>query len=254
MNGKTYYVFHLPVAAKEMTSKLKVQIVDPGSSFEGKEYTFTVQDYADRVIYIANNPEYYGIEDNREYVKAKPLVEALLNYGTAAQKYFGWNTDYPANDNVEANNRYLGNVPTSILPQYNPESTKLPDGVTFGGASLSLESETTLTFYFSNPSGVKLSFYDGKGARISSGTSGEYITVRVKNIPAHKLSDYVTLSIKAEGDSGEYSITYNPMTYCYNVLTRPLSATRTQDLKDLMKAFYFYNQAAVRYEAAKGDA
>ena len=254
LNGKTYYVFHLPVAAKEMTKELKVQIVDPGSSFEGKEYTFTVKDYADRVLNIAASPEYYGIEDNREYVKAKPLVEALLNYGTAAQKYFGWNTDYPANDNVDAYNRYLGNVPTSTLPQYNPENTTLPDGVTFGGASLSLESETTLTFYFSNPSGVKLSFYDGKGARISSGTSGEYITVRVKNIPAHKLSDYVTLSIKAEGDSGEYSITYNPMTYCYNVLTRPLSATRTQDLKDLMKAFYFYNQAAVRYEAAKGDA
>ncbi len=252
LNGKTYYVFHLPVAAKEMASELKVQIVDPGSSFEGKEYTFTVKDYADRVLNIAASPEYYGIEDNREYVKAKPLVEALLNYGTAAQKYFGYNTDYPANDNVDANNRYLGNVPTSTLPQYNPENTKLPDGVTFAGASLSLESETTLTFYFSNPSGVKLSFYDGKGARISSGTSGEYITVRVKNIPAHKLSDYVTLSIKAEGDSGEYSITYNPMTYCYNVLTRPLSATRTQDLKDLMKAFYFYNQAAVRYEAAKG--
>ena len=43
------------------------------------------------------------------------------------------------------------------------------------------------------------------------------------------------------------------MTYCYNVLTRSLSATRTQDLKDLMKAFYFFNQAAERYMSAKGD-
>ena len=254
LNGKTYYVFHLPVAAKEMASELKVQIIDTGSSFEGKEYTFTIQDYARQIIDIATNPEYFGIEDNHEYVQAKPLAVALLNYGAAAQKYFNWNIDRLANEYVSENSKYLGNVPTSLMPKYDSESTKLPDGVTFGGASLSLESETTLTFYFSNPSGVKLSFFDGKGARISSGTSGEYTTVRVKNIPAHKLSDYVSLSIKAEGDSGEYSITYNPMTYCYNVLTRPLSATRTQDLKDLMKAFYFYNQAAVRCMASKGEA
>lgn len=254
LNGKTYYVFHLPVAAKEMTAKLKAQIVDPDSEFKGEVYTLTVKEYAEYIMSHAKS-EINGEIVNQEFNDALPMVYALLNYGAAAQKYFGMGyEDEPANKNLSYDQQRLGNVPTSLMPKYDSESTKLPDGVTFGGASLSLESETTLTFYFSNPSGVKLSFYDGKGARISSGTSGEYTTVRVKNIPAHKLSDYVTLSIKAEGDSGEYSITYNPMTYCYNVLTRPLSATRTQDLKDLMKAFYFYNQAAVRYMASKGEA
>jgi hypothetical protein len=57
--------------------------------------------------------------------------------------------------------------------------------------------------------------------------------------------------IKVEGDANDYKVSYNPMTYCYNVLTRPLTATRTAELKELMKAFYFYNQAAERYMAKK---
>lgn len=247
LNGKTYYVFHLPVAAKEMTSELKAQIVDPASAFKGKEYTFTVQEYAQYII----NRAYSGSEEDQEYVDALPLVYALLNYGTAAQNYFGFNEDKPANSIIYTVDKYLGNVPTSTLPVYSEDSEVLPEGVTFEGSSVSLESETELTFYFKNPSGAKLTFTDGSGTRLSAGKSGGYITVKVKGIPAHKLSEYVTVRIKVEGDANDYKVSYSPMTYCYNVLTRPLTATRTAELKELMKAFYFYNQAAARYMAKK---
>ena len=253
VRGKRYYVFHLPVAAKEMTYTLKAQIVDPASGFTGKEYTFSVREYAEQVLYYANEAEWNGKVEYQEYLDAKPLVVALLNYGAAAQKYFGVDEYNLANGSVEYKLTCLGSVPTSTLPQYNSANEKLPEDVTFVGASLTLESETALTFYFSAPSGLNLSFTDGKGTPIAAGSSGNYITVRVTDISADKLGENITVKIVAEGDAGEYSVIYNPMTYCYNVLTRPLTATRTQNLKDLMKAFYFYNQAAVKYMATKGN-
>lgn len=250
LNGKTYYVFHLPVAAKEMTSELKAQIVDPASAFEGKEYTFTVQEYAQYIINRAYSVV-SGPGEDQEYMDALPLVYALLNYGTAAQNYFGFKVDKPANSINYTSSKYMGNVPTSALPVYSADYEVMPEGVTFEGSSLSIESETALTFYFKNTSGAKLTFTDDSGARLSAGKSGEYTTVKVKGIPAHKLSEYVTIRIKVEGDASDYKVSYNPMTYCYNVLTRPLTATRTAELKEMMKAFYFYNQAAERYMEKK---
>ena len=250
LDGKTYYVFHLPVAAKEMTSELKAQIVDPASAFEGKEYKFTVQEYAQYIINRAYSTA-SGSEENQEYMDALPLVYALLNYGTAAQNYFGFKVDKPANSINYTSSKYMGNVPTSSLPVYSEDSEVLPEGVTFEGSSVAIESETELTFCFKNSSGAKLTFTDGSGTRLSAGKSGGYITVKVKGIPAHKLGEYVTVRIKVEGDANDYKVSYNPMTYCYNVLTRPLTATRTSELKELMKAFYFYNQAAERYMAKK---
>ena len=249
MNGKNYYVFHLPVAAKEMTSELKAQIVDPDSAFEGKEYTFTVQDYAKYIIENAYSPDDYSVIQNQEFYEALPLITALLNYGTAAQKYFGINVDDPANSIIP--DTYMGNVPTSALPAYNKDNEVLPDGVSFEGASLSIESETDLTFYLSNPSGAKLSFTDSNGKRLTSRVKGEYTTVKVKGIPAHKLGEPVTIRIKVEGDANDYKVSYIPMTYCYNVLTRSLTETRTAELKELMKAFYFYHKAAVAYMAGR---
>ena len=248
LNGKTYYVFHLPVAAKEMTAELKAQIVDPDNAFEGKKYTFTVQEYAQYIIDHA----YYNDTENQAFIDALPLVKALLNYGTAAQNYFGFNVSEPANKTLYGE-QTLGSVPTSRLPAYDASTEVLPEGVTFDGASLSIESETELVFYFSNPNGVKLSFSDGSGKALTPEKKGEYTTIRVKGIPAHKLGERITLKIAVEGDATDYQVAYIPMTYCYNVLTRPLTETRTKELKDLMKAFYFFNQAAVSYMAEKAE-
>lgn len=245
--GKMYYVFHLPVAAKEMTADLQAQIVDEASGFAGRTYTFSVRDYAE---YILNNiyEEYDNtVVKNPDYLDAAPLVKALLNYGTCAQNYFGFDEENPANANMYSSDKTIKNVPTGLLPLYNKADTSLPDGVTFVGASLSVESETALSLYFDVPSGMKLTFTDVNGKTLSQRKSGSYTVVTIKGIPAHKLGEYVTVNIAAEGDAGQYSIAYSPMTYCYNVLTRSLSETRTQELKDLMKAFYYLNQAAVQY-------
>jgi len=71
--------------------------------------------------------------------------------------------------------------------------------------------------------------------------------VKVTGVPAHKLDQNVRLNIRVSGDDGTYFAVYGPLNYCYNVLSREITATRTEELKDLIKALYFYHQAAKNY-------
>ena len=71
--------------------------------------------------------------------------------------------------------------------------------------------------------------------------------MKVTGIPAHKLDKNVRLNVRVSGDNRTYFAVYSPFNYCYNVLSRDTTATRTEELKDLIRALYFYHQAAKDY-------
>ena len=238
VNGKTYYVFHIPVAAKEMTAEIKAQIVD--GEFEGTEYTFTVQDYAKFILEHPNNEP--------EFAAAVPLVKALLNYGAYAQAFFGYKTDALANSILKDEEKVLPTINPNSLPSYNSNLTSMPEGVTFKSVSLSLESETELNLTFTNTTGKALSFTtDNRDVKLKVTTSGDKTTLKITGIPAHKVNEAINLKVFLDGDSNTYYVSYSPIYYCRNQIERPLTATRTQSLKDFMAAFYLYNQAARNY-------
>ena len=92
-DGVTYYVFTCEVAAKEMTSDIKAQMIGNNGEKTGKVYTYTVKEYADYIL------SHTSAEDN--YGRATVLlVKGMLNYGGAAQKYFGYKTDQLASDGL----------------------------------------------------------------------------------------------------------------------------------------------------------
>lgn len=68
VNGNKYYPFECRVAAKEMTSDIKAQIVDGTQT--GEEYTYTVRQYANAIL-----------DDETQSSETKNLVKAMLNYG-----------------------------------------------------------------------------------------------------------------------------------------------------------------------------
>ena len=71
--------------------------------------------------------------------------------------------------------------------------------------------------------------------------------VKITGIPAHKVNEVINLKVFLEGDPNTYYVSYSPIYYCRNQIERPLTETRPQSLKDLMAAFYLYNQAARDY-------
>ncbi|MBU5462258.1 InlB B-repeat-containing protein [Lachnoclostridium sp. MSJ-17] len=225
-NGKNYYVFKCRVAAKEMTSQIKAQIIDAG--MHGTEYTYSVKDYADYLLEHADERE--------DLAKAVPLVKAMLNYGARAQIYFDKNPADLANASLSEEEKALGEVTVTA-----PESAiGLPDGVSFEGATLSLKSETTLSLYFES---AKALTFECEEKNVETVTSGKYQIARIRGIKAKELKKTFTLTVK-DGEEIIGTITYSPMTYCSNVLS---DGTQSEALQNVCKALYLYAKAADSY-------
>lgn len=238
-DGDTYYVFTCRVPAKNMTSTVYADFYMDGQRVARNWYS--VKNYAD---YVLMNQSYYS--------DAVPLVTAMLNYGAYAQLYFGYNTEKLANKNLYNGNYDFDSVTDTLINRpYDSSKTILPEGLTASSASLTLDSNTTLKLYFTDNTNKNLTFklVDGnKEITLTPTFSGGRKIIRITGIPADRLNDDFKIKVYVEGDSNEYSITYSPMTYAYNVLNREPDAVRTEELRNLMKSIYLYNQAAIAYK------
>ena len=220
---KTYYVFKCRVAAKEMTSEIKAQMIDGEN--EGVIYTYSVKEYADYLLTHAHERE--------DLAAAAPLVKKMLNYGAYAQIYFDKNPGTLANSDLAAADKVFSDPEIDIAA---PDESKLPEGVTFEGATLSLKSETTLSLYFKSSDPLEFSC---DGYTVEKATSGGYQIARIRGIKAKHIGDILTLKI-----GGEDAISYSPLNYCKNVLD---DDTTDEKLINVVKALYLYWQAADVY-------
>ena len=224
---KTYYRFPCEVASYEMTQDIKAQMFD-GNGKCGKEYTYTVRDYAQ-----------YLIDHVDLYQDAYPFAVAMLNYGACSQKYFNKAVD-------ELANKYLNDNELEILDRFegyidNFVANKAENKVLgqFAGLSMVLKSETTLNIFYEPKEGIdvsKLNFIvDGK--EITPVKRGQYYILSLENIRANELGNLKTFTVTDGTNtlSGEYCA----MMYCYQVLTAA-EGTYADDLVTLVKAFSDY--------------
>ena len=219
---KTYHVFKCQVAAKEMTSDIKAQIID--GDRKGMEYTYSVKDYADYLL--------AHTDDSAEFAKAAPLVKALLNYGAYSQIHFDKNPGKLANVSLTEEEKALGTISIDIA---EPVIGNLPEGTTFAGATLSLKSETTLSLYFkSNATPV----FTCDGYDVETVPNGDYLVARIRGINAAHIGDMFTLNVSGA------TVKYSPLNYCKKVLTDDATDSK---LKNALKAFYLYYEAAYVY-------
>ena len=227
--GTTYYRFPCEVASYEMTQDIKAQMFD-GNGNCGKEYTYTVRDYAQ-----------YIIENGSLYVEAIPFVVAMLDYGACSQKYFKVAVDDLANKELNPSNDISG-MDSDYMDDF--AAKKAEDDVLgqFAGFSMVLKSETTLNIFYEPKEGVdvsKLTFsVDGK--EITPVKRGQYYILSLENIRANELENSKTFTV-TDG-TNTLSGDYCAMMYCYQVL-HAAEGTYADDLVTLVKAFsaYAYN-------------
>ena len=231
---KTYYRFPCEVASYEMTQDIKAQMFD-GNGKCGKEYTYTVRDYAQ-----------YLIDHVDLYQDAYPFAVAMLNYGACSQKYFNKAVDELANkylnDNeLEIPDRFEGYIDNFVA---NKAENKVLGQ--FAGLSMVLKSETTLNIFYEPKEGIdvsKLTFsVDGK--EITPVKRGQYYILSLENIRANELENSKTFTV-TDG-TNTLSGDYCAMMYCYQVL-HAAEGTYEDDLVTLVKAFsaYAYNAKSV---------
>ena len=214
VSGTTYYVFSCEVAAKEMNETITAQIIT--SDKKGEIYEYSVADY---IQYIRDNPTEFD-------EKTLSLVNAMAGYGDYAKAYFN-------NENLDANTE-MDAVTADTLASFDKQiSGDLPEGITYYGSSLLLESNTTMRHYFKVAEGTDVS------ALSFSGSKSNCYYIDIPNISAEKLGTIQNVTI------GNCTISYSPMSYAYAVLS---SKNTSESLKNLVKSLYLYEQATEAYK------
>lgn len=228
-----FNIFKCNVAAKEMTSTITAQVYNDGVAV-GDPFTYSVQEYA---RYILSNP--------LKFPKEQDLVKAMLNYGTAAQKYFKYNEGNYANSILPAYEQNTAVLNASDITGYDLKD--VTDGIGFEQVSLTLGSTISMKLYVRTdtlPNGAEFRGFGGLVYRTYK--SGEYTVVVVENITAKQLMSGVTVNI-CQGQNEVGHIKYSPASYCKVILNQPTDTTYTNELKEAICALYMYARAAQNY-------
>ena len=218
-------IFKCNVPAKYIGCAVTAQIID--GDVKGIKYDFTVKEYAEYLIAHSDKDAFRGYER---------LARALLDYGAYAQTYFGITSA------LQPSERAIDNVTPETLSAYayNSSESSVPDNVSFAGFSLSLESETTLSLYFTKEVDLTFTCTD-PDVTVERRVISSYQIVRISGIKASQLANEFTVNFTGTGVSGK--VTISPLAYCYSVVNN--SFRYDASLVNVCKALYVYYKEAV---------
>ena len=239
-NGKILYKFSCPVNAAQMSDTIETRIVIDNNTEQ--EYSYSVKEYASELLSKSN-------EYPAETVK---LVKALLNYGTAAQTFFKYNTDKPANGILSDADKA---VDAADFDAYKAvikadSANGQNNGLSYYGSSLICKSEMTVRHYFildngSDINNYKFSYIDADGYEVSltpkKASDGGVYCVDISGIMACSLNKNYVCRVTGMDSSQIIELDYGPLSYAYSVAN---SKDSSKELKNLMNALYMYSEMA----------
>lgn len=117
----------------------------------------------------------------------------------------------------------------------------------FNGATLSLQSQMTLSLYFTDTDKLTFSCVDENNdvRTVETKKNGSTQIARIRNIAASELQNSFTVTVK-NGETTLGTVTYSPMNYCCNALN---GGTTDEKLINVAKALFWYSKAAKEYFA-----
>ena len=196
---------------------------------------------------------------DEKYENEQDIVKALLNYGAYSQLYFNYNLENLAYTALYEYEREVSIIDVSELRAFTGSPVVGPCGLTLKSANLELESETVLNLYFTGVEGCDhLNFKLDDGTEegkvlpckfSDDGTGKTIARVSIKNIPAQYINNDFKIDVY-EGTGYAGTITYSPIFYCHNVISRETTATRTEALKLNVSAYVLFYQKASEYVRA----
>lgn len=234
-NGKTLYKFSCPVNAAQMSDTIETRIVIDNKTEE--EYSYSVKEYATELLSKSN-------EYPEETIK---LVKALLNYGTAAQNFFKYNTDKPANAGLSDTDKAVANADFAAYKAVikTDSANSQSNGLTYYGSSLICKSEMTVRHYFMLNEGCdinnyKFSYVNAYGNEVSltpkKASDGVYC-VDINGIMARNLNSNYACKVTGKNKTCIFELDYGPFSYSQKVIN---SENSSEELKNLVNALYWY--------------
>ena len=234
-NGKTLYKFSCPVNAAQMSDTIETRIVIDNKTEE--EYSYSVKEYATELLSKSN-------EYPAETIK---LVKALLNYGTAAQNFFKYNTGKPANAGLSDTDKAVAAADFAAYKAVikTDSANSQSNGLTYYGSSLICKSEMTVRHYFMVNEGCdinnyKFSYVNVDGNEVSltpkKASDGVYC-VDINGIMARNLNSNYACKVTGKNKACIFELDYGPFSYSQKVID---SGNSSDELKNLVNALYWY--------------
>ncbi len=215
----------VPTAAAQMKDEIQVCVVD-GQGNPGTTFTYSVYQYADYILKTSDDEA------------LKTLVVQMLDYGAAAQAYFGHNTENPANEGV-----FTDHVVSDSAPADNNMTVAesgSAEGISFHGASLVAKEKVYIRYYFNIADTVDYAEFTCNGEPLKVYKYNGLYYVQVPGLNPADYDENVTVKVNGEA----YAVTYSVMHY----ISRTYHGQNTeQGLKDLVNALYNYHLAAEAY-------
>ena len=226
------YVFSLEVSAKDYQKNITCNFSDGVHSWYGG--SLTINKYLLKIINYENTAKSVVITDEQ-----KELAKRVQNYCMAASYHFGISTEYNPDETIASE---MDEVTKDTLESYGAIVEGASDKIRFAGASVFLQSSTTVRFYFYvkegyNISDVIIKIGDKVVPAVKDENSSAYY-VEVKNIRAQDLDMRILLDIDG------YKVNYCALSYAYSVLKTPGMA---QDLVNVAKSLYVYYKYSEAY-------
>lgn len=213
------YAFPCTIAPAQITQIIEATLSDSGNTYQTST---SARAYADKLI------------ASRQWDKlaAADIMVATLNYGAAAQNYFGYNTENLANSGYEK--------PAEItIPEADTSNmvSGSAQGISVYGATLVIQSRIAVRFYFTVSGNIEdYTFSAGEAPVLKNGL----YYVEIPDINPQDYDKDITLTV-----NDTLSVTYSPMDY----ISRMYHKTENAQLKDLLSQLYQYHLTAVDYLA-----
>ena len=237
-DGLNHYKTTLKLGAAQLAKNIKIQLVmRPGHGDDViKEFTTSVASYTKKLL----------DSTDASYAKYKPLLKSMLNYGAAAQSYFGYDTKKPANSCLADKDKTIGDIPKKDIDRFNINKKFHIKGLTYYGTSLVLGDKVTMRHYFRLEEGRDISNYYANITKKLEFPNNVYSSSKCK---FQKKGDlyYIetTDSFKSiferptiyisDGNNSEYFM-YSPMNY---VAKAYIKGNMKPELKKLINSMYW---------------
>lgn len=208
-------VVSIHIAAAQMNDSITVQVIQ--GEYAGEITSYCVCQYARDLLADGEKSQYHN------------LVRQMLHYGAAAQAYFGYNSDAPADTGITG-------APQEQIPDAADREMVVMDrlsGISFSGASLVFRNRIALRFYFTAQDIAGYTFrVDGKEYQPVAKDGMYYI--EIGDILPQDLDQSITVTV-----NDGLSVTYSPMNYMVR-----MNQKGAANMQALVKALYNYHLAA----------
>ena len=261
-DGVTYYVFTCEVAAKEMTSDIQAQMIGNNGEKKGTVHTYTVKEYADYIL------SHMSADESLTSRATIQLVKGMLNYGGAAQKYFGYKTDKLASDGLTLTGAVFND--TSIINNITNDANKASvthdnAKVTFKSAYLSLNSTTDLCVYvqFADDVTVKEDMFaiwcntdqiSKDQYEVTKVNEENCYKITLHGVKASQLNEKYAFYVELSDTEYAELAYYGTNSYAYTVMSSACdNINNIESLREVVKALYAYGVCAEEYENYKNE-